>query len=44
MRQHSLMLKRGSIQALFNGYYHDDNLAAINTDNIKGVLNIKEFD
>jgi hypothetical protein len=43
MRQHSMMLKRGSVQALFQGYYHDDNLAAINNDNTKGVLNLKDF-
>jgi protein kinase A len=28
MRQNSMILRRNSVQALFNGYYHDDNLAA----------------
>lgn len=44
MRQHSVMLKRGSVQALFQGYYHDDNLAAINNDNAKGVINIRDME
>jgi hypothetical protein len=44
MRQHSQMLKRGSVQALFQGYYHDENLAAINNENAKGVLNMPAFD
>jgi hypothetical protein len=33
MRQNSLLLRRNSVQALFNGYYHDDNIAAINAKN-----------
>lgn len=44
MRQHSQMLKRGSVQALFQGYYHDENMAGINNDKSKGVQNIKEYD
>lgn len=28
MRQNSLLLRRNSVQGLFNGYYHDDNIAA----------------
>lgn len=44
MRQHSVMLKRGSVQALFQGYYHDENLAAINNENAKGVLNIRDME
>ncbi len=26
MRQNSLLLRRNSVQALFNGYYHDDKI------------------
>lgn len=33
MRQNSLLLRRNSVQALYNGYYHDDNIAAINQKN-----------
>lgn len=44
MRQHSVMLKRDSVQALFNGYYHDENLAAIDDGNSKGVLNIQNLE
>ena len=28
-----MLLRRNSVQALFNGYYHDDNIAAINAKN-----------
>jgi Protein kinase domain len=28
MRQNSLLLRRASVQALFNGYYHDDKIQA----------------
>ena len=28
-----MLLRRNSVQALFNGYYHDDNIAAINLKN-----------
>jgi hypothetical protein len=28
MKQNSLILRRNSVQALFNGYYHDDQIAA----------------
>ena len=44
MRQQSQMLRRASVQALFNGYYHDENLAAINDDNSKGMLNVRELE
>ena len=30
MRQNALLLRRPSVQALFNGYYFDDSLAAMN--------------
>jgi hypothetical protein len=28
-----MLLRRNSVQALFNGYYHDDNIAALNAKN-----------
>lgn len=28
MRQNSLLLRRASVQALFNGYYHDEKIQA----------------
>ena len=28
-----MLLRRNSVQALFNGYYHDDNIAALNSKN-----------
>lgn len=30
MKENALLLRRPSVQALFNGYYHDDSLAAMN--------------
>jgi hypothetical protein len=38
MRQNSLLLRRNSVQALFNGYYHDDNLALLQQKNPKEVI------
>ena len=38
MRQNSMLLRRNSVQALFNGYYHDDNLAAITAKNPNAVI------
>lgn len=32
-----MLLRRNSVQALFNGYYHDDNLAALTAKN-SGVI------
>ena len=32
VRQNSMLLRRNSVQALFNGYYHDDNIAAKNSN------------
>ncbi len=40
MRQNSVLLRRNSVQALFNGYYHDDALAAMNSSNAKGIINL----
>jgi hypothetical protein len=33
-----MILRRNSVQALFNGYYHDDNIAAINAKNPNAVI------
>lgn len=30
MKENALLLRRPSVQALFNGYYFDDSLAAMN--------------
>ena len=38
MRQNSMLLRRNSVQALFNGYYHDDNIAAINAKNPVAII------
>ena len=34
MRHNSMLLRRNSVQALFTGYFHDDNIAAINLKNL----------
>lgn len=38
MRQNSLLLRRNSVQALFNGYYHDDTIAADTSKNKNNVI------
>jgi len=44
MRQNSVLLRRNSVQALFNGYYHDEALAALNGGNNTAVININMGD
>ena len=39
MKENALLLRRPSIQALFNGYYHDDSLAAMN-GTTRGLINM----
>ena len=34
MRQNSLILRRNSVQALFNGYYHDDKIVNIKSNGV----------
>jgi hypothetical protein len=38
IKQNTLLLRRNSVQGLFNGYYHDDNLAAISAKNQNGAI------
>lgn len=37
MKENALLLRRPSVQALFNGYYHDDSLAAMN-GSTRGII------
>ena len=38
MKENAVLLRRPSVQALFNGYYHDDSLAAMN-GTTRGLIN-----
>ncbi len=33
-----MLLRRNSVQALFNGYYHDEKIAAVNEKNPSAVI------
>lgn len=37
MKENAILLRRPSVQALFNGYYHDDSLAAMN-GSTRGII------
>lgn len=41
MKENALLLRRPSVQALFNGYYHDDSLAAMN-GTTRGIISTEK--
>lgn len=43
MKQNQSLLRRPSVQALFNGYYYDDQLAAINQDQSAAISSEPEI-
>ena len=38
------MLRRNSVQALFNGYYHDNNIASMQEDPSNGNSSVASLD
>jgi len=43
MKENAILLRRPSVQALFNGYYFDDSLAAMN-GTTSGRIDTKDKD
>ena len=42
MKQNALMLRRNSVQAMFNGYYFDNSIAAIAGNKISFISTMRD--
>lgn len=43
MKENAKLLRRPSVQALFNGYYHDNSLAAMNGSS-RGIISTEKVE